>query len=97
MPGQHVHNFAFLRFTLNRELDEFYISIVTRFFALSMIGLFVPLYLYRELGLSLQRIALFYIVFAIFFAFAAVFAGKLVSRIGVTHTILASIPISIFF
>ncbi|OYT41261.1 hypothetical protein B6U80_01745 [Candidatus Pacearchaeota archaeon ex4484_26] len=92
----HAHP-SFFHFILNRELDEFYISIALRFFALSMVGIFLPIYLFFKLNLPLPVVMYFFIIFAIFFALAAFMAAKIASQIGFKHLILMSIPFEITF
>jgi hypothetical protein len=52
---------------LKREIGELYITVSIQTFALSMISLFEPIYLF-ELGFSISQILLFFIfVYLIFF------------------------------
>lgn len=71
------------------ELSELYTSTMLRSLGLSIIGIFVPYYLY-ELGISIPTIVLF---LAGIYAFRMVFdfvSGFIVARFGPKHTILAS-------
>lgn len=85
------------RFFPKRELSEIYMAVATRALAFSLINLFVPLYLYLELGFSFEMIVYFYITYSAVFAIATPFAAKLTSRIGLKHAILLSCPIYITF
>ncbi len=79
-----THNKQFWRNADMSELGELYISITLKTFAFSMIGVFVPIYLY-QIGFSLQEIALYY---ATYFAIRAPFnflAGELTARRGPKH------------
>ncbi len=84
----------FFHYLFNRELNELYVSIAIRSFALSLIGLFVPIYLYK-IGFSLSYIALFYLILFGVFTLFAFPTAKLCSKIGIKHTMLISIPLTI--
>jgi len=87
------HNkFHLLNFIINKELSEIYICIFIRSLALSMVGIFIPIYFIKELSYSIQELLFFYIVmFAVFAAFSPLTA-KLSARFGFKHMILFSIP-----
>ncbi|MEW6294985.1 MAG: MFS transporter [Candidatus Diapherotrites archaeon] len=94
MPLQHVHKQNII--DSNKELKEVYLNLMVSFFAVSMIDLFIPVYL-LQLGYSLFDAALFWLVFLLFIAFTYPFSAKLSERIGVKHTILLSAPLLIIF
>jgi MFS family permease len=94
MTVHHHHYFNFLK---NRELNELYLTVGIRAFAISLIGIFIPIYLY-QLGYSFQSIFLFYLFYSLFHAlFSFLFAGKIAGRYGVKHTIFFSMPLHIIF
>lgn len=66
------------------ELGELYISITLKTFAFSMIGVFVPIYLY-QLGFSLQMVALYYTMYFAFRLPGNYLAGLLTARYGPKH------------
>lgn len=71
------------------ELSELYTSTMLRSMGLSLIGIFVPYYLYT-LGVSIQDILLFLTgVYGVRMLFNVI-SGHVVARIGPKHTILAS-------
>ncbi len=80
-----------------KELTEIYISISLRYLAASMINLFLPLYLYSQLGFSLNQTLTFFIIYAAGFGLFTPIAAKLLSRIGVKHTILLAVPFYLAF
>jgi MFS family permease len=90
----HHHYFHFLK---NRELNELYVTIGIRAFAISLVGIFIPIYLY-QLGYSFQSIFIFYLFFSIFHAlFSFFFAARIAARFGIKHSILFSMPIYLVF
>lgn len=85
------------RFFPKGELTQIYISVALRFFAVSLMSLFVPLYLYQEMGFSFSETISFYIFYAIIFAVATPFAGKFSAKYGLKHSVLASVPFYLLF
>jgi MFS family permease len=84
-----LRNHHFWRSAGFDELSEIYVSMLFRSLALSMMGIFVPVFLIK-IGYSLSGVASFY---AMYFACRTVWdiaAGYIVARIGPKHTILYS-------
>jgi MFS family permease len=78
------------------ELSELYVSMLLRSLAMSLVGIFVPVYLYK-LGFSVQTIFGF---FAMLFGariFFDIFSAYVVGRIGPKHTMAVSTIIEIFY
>ncbi|MFC1753847.1 MFS transporter [Thermoproteota archaeon] len=90
MNGHH----HFFHFFNNRELNELYISMAIRIFALSLINIFVPIYL-LQIGYSLKSVLIFYAVFNFAHAFSVLPASKLAAKFGFKHAILFSVPLLI--
>jgi len=90
----HVH-FRYLRI-LKNELYELYIAHTLRWFAISLINIFIPIYL-LGLGYALNEVLMFYIVeFAVVLPMA--FISVLIStRVGLKHTMLFHLPILLSF
>ncbi len=86
----HTHG-HFFHFFKNRELNEMYLSISIRAFAISLIGVFIPIFFYSR-GYSLPTIFLFYAVQSFFHILFSVPSAKISSRYGIKHSILLSIP-----
>ncbi|MBU0459743.1 MAG: MFS transporter [Nanoarchaeota archaeon] len=84
-------------FRPKKELTQIYLCLMLRNFALSLIGLFVPLYLYKELSYTLSQTLYFYIFYALIFAISTPVAAKFASKYGVKHTILLSVPFFLIF
>lgn len=87
MHAHHMHHGR-----QNKELNEMYISLTLRTFGLSLIAIFIPIYLY-SLGFSLRSIFLFYIMTNLFQVFGDFFAGKAIGRFGAKHVMILSYPV----
>jgi len=86
-----------LNFKLNKELKEIYTSVAFRAFAFGLVGIFIPVYLYK-LGYSINSILLFYIFYYISYIIFSLVVGKLVRRFGAKHMMFFSIPpVLVFF
>lgn len=71
------------------ELQEIYISLLFRSFALGIIGIFIPVFLLQQ-GFGFHGVASFFVFFFGARVFADVASGFLVARFGPKHTILLS-------
>lgn len=71
------------------ELNELYISMMFRDLALSLTGIFVPIYLISS-GYSFAEVCLFYVFFFMSRTVMDILSGHLVGRIGPKHTMLVS-------
>ncbi len=85
-----------LNFLHNRELDELFATVAIRGFAVSMIGIFIPIYL-LTLGFSLTEVFVYYIIYNLVYSLAAIPAAHLDAKIGFKHTIMLATPILILF
>ena len=90
----HQQQHLYLNFLHNRELNELYASISIRSFALSLIGVFIPIYLIHE-GYSFQSVFLFFAIFSGAHAIGVIPAAKICSKFGFKHSILFSVPFMI--
>jgi len=88
-----MQNKAFFQ---NREMNELYIFMLITGLANSMITLFVPIYLYT-LGYAIKEIILYFLLIAIFFFLLGYIGAKIVSKIGIKHSILISTPLIIAY
>jgi len=82
-------------FLKNRELNELYASIAIRSFAISLIGIFIPIYLY-QIGYSFSLIFFFFALAALFKLFIFP-SAKISYKIGLKHSMLLSMPFLIIF
>ncbi|MEK7447347.1 MAG: MFS transporter [Patescibacteria group bacterium] len=87
MHAHHMHHGR-----QNKELNEMYVSMTLRTFGLSLIAIFIPIYLYN-LGFSLRTIFLYYIISSLFQFFGDYLAGKAIGRFGAKHVMSLSYPV----
>lgn len=82
------------------ELSELYISILFRSLALSVTGIFVPVFLLRY-GYTVPDIFMFFVLFFLTRTFMDVLGGYLVAKYGPKHTMVVSylsqVAASLFF
>lgn len=95
---EKMHDSQHLEEILKRkkELKELYMSLILRSFAISMISIFVPIYLLIK-GFALSEVLIFYIILDITAVILAPLVAILSSKIGVKHTFLLNIPIIITY
>lgn len=91
------HHEFWWRFFPKRELTQIYLSVALRGLAISMLGLFIPLYLYQELGVSLNTTLIFFIFYSVIFAIFTPISAKFASVYGTKHTVLLSVPFYLAF
>ncbi len=88
----HSHHFIqSLEFLKNKELREIYISLAIKTLAISMIGIFIPIFLIKELGYPIMDMIKFFLIFALTSFFMACFVGKLTATIGTKKLLAISI------
>jgi len=91
--NNHHSLFGFLG---NRELNELYVSVAIRAFAISLIGVFIPIYLYQQ-GYSFFSIFMFFAFYAIYNLVFLIPVSKLSCKIGLKRSMLLSMPFLIIF
>jgi MFS family permease len=88
---RHVHHFHLLD-QLKGRLGLLYFHLIIQAFAISLISIFIPIYL-LELGYSLQRVFVFLLIqWAAFGLFTPIY-GKIIHKIGLKEVILYRTPI----
>ncbi|HKL24421.1 MAG TPA: MFS transporter [Candidatus Nanoarchaeia archaeon] len=90
---KHIH---IKKFFQNKELKHFYITVMLINFGIALISIFVPIYLYK-IGYPIYQIALFYALTAIYFVVLAYPSSKIISQLGIKHSILIATPFIILF
>lgn len=71
------------------ELSELYTSMMFRSLAMSLVGIFIPVYLY-QLDYMIWQILMFYAAAFFTLAFVAYPVARLIAKVGPKHTMLAS-------
>lgn len=85
-------HFPYLHYILNRELTELYASIAMRQFALGLVSIFVPIYIYIFFSEDITKTLLYFASISMLYGLLAPYAGKLITKFGVKHSILYSTP-----
>ncbi|MEK7637100.1 MAG: hypothetical protein AAB402_01755 [Patescibacteria group bacterium] len=85
-----AHHFpSYFHRRINRRLGGLYIAVTVLDFALAMVVLFEPVYLYR-LGYTIQHILLYYVVVYGLYYFLVPLGGQVVARVGPARSMAAS-------
>ena len=92
----HHHHHYHYSFFKNKELRQFFFSTGIITFGQALISLFVPIYLYN-LGYSIPKVIFFYFLIYFVFLMFSYIGAKVVSKIGVKHSILWSTPFIIAY
>ena len=90
----HAHHI--LHYLKNKEMDELYVSVALRNLAISLISIFVPIYLW-QLGYRIPDIALFYLVDYSLAALLMPFGMLLCAKYGIKKAMAIGLFISIFY
>ena len=91
----HFH-IRLLHFTLKKSLSEIYAFVFIRTFALSMISIFIPMYLLKEVGLPFSSVLIYFISVYLFLILGYLIGYFISLKIGVGRVIMYSIPFYIF-
>lgn len=91
-----LHRRHFWKKVKFNELSELYMSLTLRALGLSLIGIFIPVYLWQQ-GFAIADIALFFSVVYLIRILIEPFTAKLVAMYGPKHVLRASYPLEILF
>ncbi len=83
-------------FFMKKEINHIYVSIFIMYFAVSLIGVFVPIYLY-SLSYPITSIVFFYFLVSLFFVLFSTIGAKVVSKIGIKYSMFLSAPFLICY
>jgi len=97
MVHQEDHHYNWWRFFPGKEINQIYISVALRALAVSLISIFVPMYLYSELGYTLAETLTFYMFYAVILAVSTPFTAKFACKYGLKHSVLLSVPFYIAY
>ncbi len=92
----HMHHHMHKIHILKDELSEVYMNLTIQSFALSLISIFIPIYI-LSIGFSLEYMILFFMVFYGSIGLTSPVSATLASRFGFKHMILFRAPILILF
>ncbi len=98
MPTNHIRQYLEHYFALHpsQEVKEMFEATAMRSLAVSMVGVFEPIYLYT-IGFSVPQILLFYIAVYAGFLVVMPLGGRICRKHGYEHTMLFSSPFLILF
>lgn len=88
--------FSLIRFP-EKELGEFYVFVALRTFALGLIALFEPIYIFVQVGGSIPLTLLYFGSASIIFGLCVPLGTMICSRLGVKRTMVASIPFALLY
>lgn len=87
----HLHrHFSF--YALRGEITELYLANTIREFGISIMGLFVPIYLYEIFHHQIVRVLFVFVLMHLLLILFFPIAAKLNGRFGIKHTMLLSVP-----
>lgn len=92
MVFHHEHNHFELHKALHDKMSKLYIFQASMTFVKSLIGIFVPVYLY-SLGFSFVEILLYSLGFSLIYLIMIPISVKILKHIGFKYTLLLSLPI----
>lgn len=87
MLNGYAHRYYYL---LKNDLFEMYFLLFFRALGFSMVGIFLPLFLFVELGFSFREVILFFGIMTLMFFISGIIALKVVSKFGVRHSMIFS-------
>jgi len=82
----------FFQYFAHRSVDEIYYSVGLRRFAIQLIGLYEPIFLYTLFNKNLSFVLFFFSAILFGHSFLAPLGGKLMAKIGIKRSMLFSIP-----
>jgi len=88
-----MHNYFRFKEFLTRELFEIYFLLGLRNLAIYMIGIFIPIYLYSELGYSIRLISFFFLLVFLSVAISFPVVARVISKYGTKHSMILSVPL----
>ncbi|MCD4666812.1 MFS transporter [archaeon] len=93
----HITHSHVIKTIFKKELREIYIAIALKTLAMSMIGIFIPIYLIDELGYPFEHMLFFYLIWVITSIIMSPIIAKFSAKYGVKHSIFVSAPLFIIF
>lgn len=88
----HEHSIKQIHYSLKQEINELYWSMALGSFAVGLIGLFIPIYLFQYFNGSIVPVFIFYALQSVIQILLVPFSAKLLSKIGVKKTLAIGKP-----
>ena len=82
--------------SLKKDINGIYIIHSIRGFVFSLFGIFIPIYL-LTLGFSISMVLFFFVVRQLAILSTNFFVGMIANRLGLKHTMLISLPLSLIY
>jgi len=86
-----------IEYSFKREINELFTSVSLKNIAIALVAIFEPIFFYQFFGNSVIHVLLFFSIISILFGIFVSFGAKVVSKIGVKHSILLSMPFIILY
>ncbi len=96
MTFPFLHPLSFLNYLLKREINKFFASIAIRYFAIGMITIFEPIYIYK-ITHSLSLTLLFFAAVYGLYGILSPLGGISITKIGIKKSMMISHPFFIGF
>lgn len=93
---QRHHQAHFWHFLKNKEMNEIYLAFGIDSFAMGLVGIFVPIYMFK-LGVPITGILLYYFMLPLHSVAFASLIARTVAKVGVKYSILISAVFKILF
>ena len=94
----HRHHIHYVHMILkNKELRDMYAAMGLKTLAISMVGIFIPLFLMTEQKLSLSSVITFYVINTVTYILSAPFSGKFASKYGLRKAAIITAPLFALF
>jgi MFS family permease len=81
----------------NPKIIQYYIYKFLRQIGVTLLTLFIPVFLFTEVGYSLFQISIFFTINQLYFVLFGAFSGKIIEKIGLKHALALHIPGFILF
>jgi MFS family permease len=87
MLNGYAHRYAHF---FKRDLFEIYFLLFFRALGFGMIGIFLPLFLWNEVGFSLMKVIFFFVIMSFAFLLSCFAALKIIPKFGAKHSMVFS-------
>lgn len=88
----YEHGIKHIHYSLKREINELYWSMAIGNFAVGLIGLYIPIYMFQYFNGSIAAVFIFYILQTLFQVLLVPFSARLFNKIGVKKILAIGKP-----